>query len=284
MRYLITSMAVIVAVPAPAFASEADYRNLLEADRAWSALAQGKSVVDGLSEMFDRQAVLVTGGTADLVRGPAAIRAKLAERPGNDSAGVEWSPVGGGISADGSQGFTYGALTVRPKDGAAIPQKYLSYWVKRPEGWRVFAYKRIGRRQAGPLTAAPPVLGRPGRRGDNAAATLKAAEKAFSDEAQRIGLRAAFQKWGRPDSVNIGAAETIAIGAQAIGEGVAGPEPGSPVSWAADEVLVAASGDMGLSYGVLHFKTPPPGQPSTIPFMTIWARPRAGDPWRYVAE
>lgn len=278
------SIAVVVGVSTPVLASDAAYQKLLEADRAWSARAQGKSVIDGLSAMFDRQAVLITGGTADLVRGQVAIRAKLAERPGNDSAGVEWSPVGGGISADGSQGFTYGSVTVRPKESAAIPQKYLSYWIKRPEGWRVFAYKRVGRREAVPLSAAPPVIGRRSGRGDHAAATLQVAEKAFSDESQQIGLRAAFQKWGRPDSVNVGAAESIAVGAQAIGEGVAGLEPGSPVVWAADEVLVAPSGDMGLSYGLLHVKAPPPGQPATIPFFTIWARQKPGDPWRYVAE
>jgi hypothetical protein len=49
-------------------------------------------------------------------------------------------------------------------------------------------------------------------------------------------------------------------------------------------VLVAPSGDMGLSYGLLHAKSPPAGRPATIPFLTVWARPKPGDPWRYVAE
>ncbi len=226
---------------------------------------------------------MVSGGMPDLVRGAEAIRARLAAKPENATSTAEWSPIGGGVSADGSHGYTYGGLTVRPREGAPIAQKYLAYWVKRPEGWRVFAYKRAGRRQAGALTAAPVIVGS-GERTDDSLATLKASEKAFSDEAQAIGLRAAFQKWGRAESVNIGAAETIAIGAQAIGEGVAGPEPTSPVTWAADEALVAGSGDMGVTYGLLHAKQPPAGQPRTIPFFTIWARPKPGDPWRYVAE
>jgi hypothetical protein len=41
---------------------------------------------------------------------------------------------------------------------------------------------------------------------------------------------------------------------------------------------------MGLTYGLLHVKNPPAGQPATIPFFTVWARPNPGDPWRYVAE
>ena len=278
------ALAAIAAPLAPAAAAPADtaYQTLLAADRSLSDQAKGRDLAAGLSAIFDRDAVMVSGGMADLVRGADAIRARLAASP-TSGAAVEWSPVGGGISADGTHGYTYGGLTLRPKDGAPVAQKYLAYWVKRPEGWRVFAYKRGGRREAGELAAAPVVTGA-GKRSDDAAATLAAAEKAFSDEAQVIGLRAAFQKWGRPDSVNIAAADAIAVGAQAIGEGVSGPEPGSPVTWGADEVLVAPSGDMGLSYGLLHAKQPPQGQPATIPFFTIWARPKPGDPWRYVAE
>jgi ketosteroid isomerase-like protein len=290
MTRLILCAALAAAVPlAPtlaasaATAQSAAWTDLLAADRAYSQGAKGKDAVAGLSAMFDGEAVMVSGGAAGLIRGPAAIRERLAARPENLTAEVEWQPVGGGISADGTQGYTYGGLTLRPKDGPSVAQKYLAYWIKRPEGWRVFAYKRAGRRETGPLAAAPPVIGT-GARSDDAKATLIAAEKAFSDEAQVIGLRAAFRKWGRPDSVNIGAADPIAVGADVIGLGVAGPEPGSPVTWAADEVLVAPSGDMGLSYGLLHAKSPPEGQPATIPFLTVWARPKPGDPWRYVAE
>jgi hypothetical protein len=272
-----------LAATTPAAIENAAWAGLLAADRGFAEAAKGRDVVTALSAMFDADAVLVAGGAATLIRGQATIRERLASRPENLVSQVDWLPVGGGISADGTQGYTYGALTVRPKDGAPVNQKYLAYWIKRPKGWRVFAYKRAPRREAGALATAPLVQGS-GKRDDDAAATLAASEKAFSDEAQRIGLRAAFQKWGRPDSVNIGAADAIAVGAEAIGNGVAGPEPGSPVTWAADHVLVAPSGDMGLSYGLLHLKSPPEGQPATIPFLTVWARPKPGDPWRYVAE
>ncbi|MBS0505127.1 MAG: hypothetical protein JSS55_15285 [Proteobacteria bacterium] len=289
MRYLLfCALALSVpAVPAvaarPAVAAQAAYTQLLDADRGFSNAGKGKPLPEAIGAMFDRDAVLVAGAP-DLVRGSEAIRAKLAAKPGNATATVEWSPVGGGISADRTHGFTYGAMTVRPKDGAAQPLKYLAYWVKRPEGWRVFGYKRIGAKEGVALTPGGPVIGWGAKRGDDAGATLKASESAFSDEAQKIGLRAAFQKWGRPDSVNLGAAESIAVGAQAIGEGVAGPEPVSSVTWAADEVMVAPSGDLGLSYGLLHLNQPQEGRPSTIPFFTIWARPSPRDPWRYVAE
>lgn len=274
-------ISAVIAAAAPEQASV--YQQLLAADRAWSGRAAATNLADGLAQMFDAEAVLVSGGVPDLVRGRDAIRARLAAKPDNLTAKVEWAPVSGGVSADGTHGYTYGALTVRPKDGAPLAQKYLAYWVKRPDGWRVFAYKRAGRREAGPLAVAPVVIGS-GRRTDDARATLAASEKAFSDEAQQIGLHAAFIKWGRAESVNIGAADAVAVGAEAIGKGVAGPESGSPVTWAADQLIVAPSGDMGLTYGLLHARNPPAGQPATIPFFTVWARPKPGDPWRYVAE
>lgn len=281
MRHLFTFAAAVVV--APACASTAAYQELLAADRAWSAKAASANLPDGLAAMFDEQAVMVSGGLPDFVRGPSAIRARLAAKPETLTSKVSWSPVGGGISADGTHGYSYGSLTVRPAQGAPVEQKYLSYWVKRPDGWRVLAYKRAGRRETGPLKAAPPVIGE-GRRTDAAGATMSASEKAFSDEAQGIGLRAAFKKWGRPESMNLGAEDAIAIGSEAIGNGVAGPETTSPVTWAADEHVVAPSGDMGLTWGMLHFANPPEGAPARIPFFTVWARPKPGDPWRYVAE
>jgi ketosteroid isomerase-like protein len=274
----------IPAAPAPAAAAQSGYLGLIAADRSWAQQARGKDLVTALTAMMDKEAVLISGGAPDLIRGPDAIRARLAAKPENAAAAIEWRPLGGGISADGTQGFTYGAMTVRPKEGAPQPLKYLAYWVKRPEGWRVFGYKRLGMKVGTGLVPSAPIVGWGSKRPDAASETLAASERAFSDEAQKIGLRAAFQKWGRPDSINLGTGDGITIGAHEIGEGVGPPEPTSSVTWAADQVMVAPSGDMGLSYGLLHVNNPKPNGPTTIPFFTIWARPEPGDPWRYVAE
>lgn len=282
---LAAPIAPAVAAPAiKAAAAPAAFQQLLAADRAFSEQGRGKSLPDALGAMFDSDAVLVAGGSPDLIRGADAIRANLSARPDNATATVDWTPIGGGMSADGTHGFTYGSMTVRPKEGDSRPLKYLAYWVKRAEGWRVAGYKRVGMRAAMALPPGGSVIGSGPKRADDGGATLKAAEGAFSAEAQRIGLRAAFQKWGRPESVNIGGPDGIAVGAQAIGEAVAGPETSSPLTWGADQVLVAPSGDMGLSYGLLHITHPQAGRPATAPFFTIWARPRPGDPWRYIAE
>jgi hypothetical protein len=50
-------------------------------------------------------------------------------------------------------------------------------------------------------------------------------------------------------------------------------------------VLVAPSGDLGISFGMIRpNQAPPPGQPAATPFFTIWMRDGPGDPWLYVAE
>lgn len=281
MRFILALLALLVPA-ALAAATPADLDRLLAADRAFAEAARDRKLPEALSATFADDVVMIAGGSPSHVRGRAAATAKLAER--NAEATAEWAPVGGGISADGQHGYSYGGMTVRAPGKPDTQLKYLSYWVKGPAGWRVAAYARRGAPEVKPLVSAAPVIGK-ARRKDDAAATLTAAEKAFSDRAQQVGLRAAFAEFGRPDSVNIGAAPEIAVGADKIAQGVGGPEPTSPLSWSADEVRVAASGDMGLSIGHIRFNgAPPPGAPEAIPFFTVWARPEAGDPWRYVAE
>jgi hypothetical protein len=114
-----------------------------------------------------------------------------------------------------------------------------------------------------------------------------AAEKAFSDEAQKIGIGAAFAKHGSADAMNMGGPKEpgFVIGAEAIGRavGAGNPPDGSSVEWSADRVLVASSGDFGVTFGMIRFHKPEPGRPAAVPFFTIWRRDGAG-PWRYIAE
>jgi hypothetical protein len=176
--------------------------------------------------------------------------------------------------------------------------KYVAYWVKRPEGWRIAVYKRVRADQSpdSRTTMAPALPGALGAPSTDAAAidryrsSLAGAEKAFSDESQKIGLGPAFAKHGSADAVNVGppTSPTFVVSAEAIGRSVGAGSEGkpSPVSWAPDEgVIVASSGDLGVTFGYIRPNTPPPpGQPARIPFITIWRRENASAPWRYVAE
>jgi hypothetical protein len=118
--------------------------------------------------------------------------------------------------------------------------------------------------------------------------SLDHAERAFSDEAQTIGLGAAFMRFGSADAVNLGGATDpgLVIGPENIARLVAAGQPssGSTLSWAPDKVIVASSGDLGVTIGMIHPNTPVDGQPASFPFFTIWRRADPSGPWRYIAE
>ncbi|HMG45856.1 MAG TPA: hypothetical protein VK614_00145 [Allosphingosinicella sp.] len=286
---------VFVFLSAPARAEDAQARvdALLAADRAFSAAAAAApTVADGLAPMFDAAAVMPVPGAGHAI-GRDAIVAALRASPGLREGTARWSPVRGGISADGSQGFTFGFLTLAGGDPARRNRKYLAYWIRRPAGWRVAAYRQVARAPGEVSTAmlAPSLPGfaaRPSRDARRIAAhrlSLAAAERAFSDRARQVGLRAAFREYGRADAMNMYQGAGFAIGLDAITAHFAENEVPSPVRWATERSLVAASGDLGVSIGTIRTNRPgAEGRPEEFPFFTIWRRDRPDGPWRYIAE
>jgi ketosteroid isomerase-like protein len=270
---------------------------LLAAEKTFAAAAANTDVVTALTAMFAPD-VIMPGPPGTLHRGLAAVAASLRSNPDNVEGRVEWTPVRLGLSADGQHGFTFGFMTLRKKDGSTMPLKYMAYWVKGPSGWRVAGYKRA-RRPEGEVAMTPmapllppalvPVKSDAAHL-DRLRASLSGAEKAFSDEAQTIGLGAAFTKWGSETAVNMGVPNNAGyiVGAVAIGEnvGAGAPGPTSPVEWSTEVALVASSGDLGISFGYIrpHGKPPAGAPPNGSPFFTIWHRPSAASPWRYIAE
>ena len=154
MRLVVLLIAVLTvqgtAPPAPKQAVD----ELLAADRVFSAAsAKAADVLGGLSPMFtDDLAMPIPPGTFTTSRAEAmeAMRAN----PDNLRGTAQWAPIGGGISADGQHGFTFGFMIVRRADKSEIPMKYLAYWVKKPEGWRVAVYRRRPR-AAGAVSMEP---------------------------------------------------------------------------------------------------------------------------------
>jgi ketosteroid isomerase-like protein len=270
---------------------------LRAAERAFAAAAASTDVVTALTAMFAPD-VIMPGPPGTLHRGLAAVTASLRANPDNLEGRVEWAPIRLGLSADGQHGFTFGFMTLRKKDGSTLPLKYMAYWVKGASGWRVAGYKRA-RRPEGEVATTPmaPLLPAALVPANSDAAhlealrkNLSAAERAFSDEAQQVGLGAAFTKWGSETAVNMGGPDNAGyvVGAAAIGKnvGAGAPGPTSPVEWSTDVALVASSGDLGISFGYIrpHGKAPEGAPPNGTPFFTIWHRPSATAPWRYIAE
>ena len=265
---------------------------LIAADRAFAAAAAEVDTLTALSAMMHED-VIMPLPDGRFARGrAAAIEAMRANRFNSESR-AEWAPVRGGISADGQHGFTFGYMTLRGRDGSTRLAKYLAYWVRTPQGWRAIAYKRAPRPEGAiDRSLLPPALP-PRLVAPNVDAAivearrqgLRDAERAFSDEAQRIGLGAAFRRNGSADAMNMGQGPSFLIGASAIGDAIGGEAPPSPVSWAADEALVASSGDLGVTFGLIRPNGPvPAGRPAASAFFTIWRRAGPEERWLYVAE
>lgn len=276
---------------APGSNPSAGVEALLAADRAYSAASARTDLVSGLAAMFADD-VAMPAPPGKVYEGKAAVLEALRANPENARSSAEWTPVGGGISADGLHGFSFGFMTLRKPDGSTAGLKYLAYWVKGPGGWRVAAYKR-GLRAEGSvsLELRPPSLPAAMQPATTDPAIVSAhrvsldrAERDFSDESQRIGLGAAFVKYGQPDAMNLGgpANTGFVFGPEAIGRLVSGGTLDAPsqLHWAPDRVIVASSGDLGVTIGTIHRND----QTASYPFFTIWRRSGPGAPWRYIAE
>lgn len=272
---------------------------LLDADRSFSTAAAGADAVAALTAMFADD-VRLPAPDGSIARGRDAAMALLRTNPDNATSRVEWTPIRGGVSADGEHGFTIGYMTLTRPDSLKVPMKYVAYWTRGADGWRVAVYRR-SRRPEGEVSLAmlPPAL--PERMQavltDSAviarfAGELMEAERTFSRDAQ--GGRAigeAFAAHGSADAANMGGPTSpgFVIGAEAIGESVAEGVAGlSSITWEPENVIVASSGDLGVTIGTITVVAPPPGGgaavPSKVPYFTVWRRARPGAPWKYVAE
>jgi hypothetical protein len=283
--------------PSRAHSPQAVVDEILAADRAYAAASATMDVVSGLSAMFAADVAMQIPGARFSASADEAVAA-LRANPDNATSRIEWVPVRGGTSADGHHGYTWGYMTLHKPDGTTAPYKYLSYWVKQRDGWRVAAYKRRPR-PAGEVSLAPVAASLPPRLvavSTDAEAieryreSLDATERAFSADAQVVGLGVAFARYGTADAVNMGGPQNAAfvVGSEAIGDVVSDGNPAepSPLWWAPDRTLVATSGDLGVTIGLIRRNKPSadPNAPPGFPFFTVWRRASVSDPWRYIAE
>ncbi len=230
------------------------------------------------------------GPGGKISRGVAEATAGLGANAANATARAAWTPIRVGVSGDGQHGFSYGYMTMTRPDGTVVPGKYVAYWVRGAEGWRIAVYKRVPR-SAGTVSTEmrPPslparIVAAPAAGADEVARwsrELADTEAAFAREG-RDGLGKAFAKYGAPDAANVGGqgSPEFVFGNEAIGRAVSGgkDEP-VDITWSADHTIVASSGDLGVNAGFITFGKNPP-----VPFLTIWRRSGPGQPWRYVAE
>jgi len=106
---------------------------LLEADRAFNAMAQAEGVPAAFNRYAAEDALIVTG--RETLTGRAGIAASYQSWPA--TARLEWAPQTGRVSARGDMGWTWGTSTYTAPDGTRTPGRYVSIWTRDVEGnWR----------------------------------------------------------------------------------------------------------------------------------------------------
>jgi ketosteroid isomerase-like protein len=287
-RALFLALFLLSAPAAAQVDPKAAVEGLLAADRAFSTVASnaGDPAI-ALAAMFDKEVIVPS--PKGHVRGRDAAVALFRDNPSYKEGKVSWAPIRGGISADGTQGFTYGFLSLTGGDPARRERKYLSYWARQPEGWRVVVYRQQVREPGAVSTDMiapslptftaepkddPELIARHNR-------SVAAAEKAFSDRAQIVGLKAAFREYGREDAMNMYGGAGFAIGLDAVTAGFKEGDP-TTIHWGTEHSFAASSGDLAVSIGTI--RPHDPGKGAGFPFFTIWRRDGPDKPWRYIAE
>lgn len=268
--------------------------SLLAADRAFSAASRTAPFPQALERMFTAGAMMPLRDS--VIAGRSRLVQLLSASP-DSQARVTWTPVRVGLSADAQHGFTAGFMMASRPTGQRARYKYLAYWVREGDAWRVAAWRRrpMDTTAAMDSSMLDPVLpaklvsphGDPVRLSRDRHALMDA-EQGFSDLANRIGVGAAFAELGAPHALNIGAFNEgrFTVGNERIAQLVAGGQAlsaPSSITWRADTALVASSGDFGITFGVIRPKIPPAQGPAGAAFFTIWQKSPAGA-WRYIAE
>jgi ketosteroid isomerase-like protein len=291
---LLISLFVPAVLPAQLGAPQRIADELLAADRAYAAASAKTDLVTGTAAMFATDVAMLAPGA--IVYGSQKAIEALKANPANTGAKAEWTPVRVGLSADGRHGFTAGFMTIHRADGATAIAKYMTYWEKQADGWKALAYKRNITKTAPPSLDVTYLLPKQitSTKRDAAAIDrdrdgLASAERSFAADAQTIGLGPAFKKYGSPDAINLGGPDRVVFlhGNDEIGDSITDPQSPntSPVNWAPEKAVVAASGDFGITIGYITRKQPgPDGKPLPgQPFFTIWQKDASGT-WKYVAE
>ena len=209
---------------------------------------------------------------------------------------LQWRPLGGGVSRDGSGAYTYGITTVATPNGEGPPtiraDRYIAFWRRGGDGsWRVIAYADVG----GPSLSAtasvpsaelPPTITLPrGRRAD-AVREVRQADSAFALAADLQGTGVAFAQYVAPQGVVFSGSE-IVIGTDAVRALFDEQQrAGGTLNWRPVYADAASSGDLGFTVGEYVFTGR--GATGTVvqrfgKYLTIWKKQSDGE-WRFVVD
>lgn len=259
---------------------------LLRTDSLAGSTAADTGMVDAIVRTMAPDVVLAS--RAGISRGRESAHAALSSNPANQSSRITWAPIAGAPSGDGEQGFTYGHMTITRGDGTRHPAKYVAYWRRVGNRWLIQGLKIAGQESGGAAVRGPPLeLPLPASAVPDLREIeeeLRRTEAAFSDSAQH-GFAQAFRHFAAPDAAHAGTPSDTAFrfGPEEIAAGMpTEPDSTSFTTWGSEGVIVASSGDLGMSFGYITSIT---GADTTRgPFLSIWRRRTLREPFRYIVE
>jgi len=256
-------------LPAWAATPPADAKVVADAERAFAARAQQVDAREAFREHFAPDAISFAP-----LPGPAQPRLTASQPWGTN---IQWRPVEAGISASGELGWTTGPTEYRDHpQGPRVGQGYYtSVWRKQPDGsWKVLLDLGVSVPE---LLDEPDFGGGPSARGGRrraatALAELRALDATFGTPRAATGPAAwadglhRAARWHTRGRVPV-------RGGTAVARALAGQ---APQRWTAVGVGIAASGDLGYSYGSGAWLEA--GGERGFVYLAVWQRQQQG--WR----
>lgn len=268
---------------------------LLRADLARADSVAHLGFASGLASNFAEDVVYLRGGLP-IVRGRAATLTIVAAESLGVGTAVRWQPVRAEVSADGGSGYSYGfTIFASPAAGTAVPalrvDRYISFWRRAPQGWRISAYAETYGSPppalALPSSAETAVLGdAPMPRARGALEQVRAADTAFSALAQRVGTGRAFGDFAAENAQIFSTPGEFITGPQAISESFGPSDRSGALVWHPVVGEVSSAGDLGYTAGTAVYtgRREDGGQVVRYSkYLTVWKKQRDGS-WRYVVD
>jgi ketosteroid isomerase-like protein len=127
---------MLAVVSSVATAQAGPVEDAMNADRAFSQMAQDKSIAEAFGAYAAPNAIKF--GAGEQIRGPVDIAKSMKE---DDASGAKliWEPKEGVPSGDGSQVVVWGRWTYKGPAGSNVEVHgtYLTVWAKQPDGsWK----------------------------------------------------------------------------------------------------------------------------------------------------
>ena len=252
------------------------------------------TVTSVLPALFAANGFLLAPGPIS-ARGPASVAEILGRDSLNASSRLRVQTIGGDVSRDGNDGFTYGYFDTFRASGDSVIGWYHAYWRRDGRGdWKMLALVRR-RRPPGEMTRPQPLVTlkdarcvEPPRGADTTALLreIMATDVAFSDSAA-TSVAAAFGAFAADDAAKSGKESAFVYGKAAITQ-LYDPPPPNGLKWDPEIGTASRSGDFGFTVGSAGARVVDPSAPPQNPataghYFTIWRRDANGR-WRWVID